>query len=76
MSDLRDEHEPAAVEGVGHHAAEHREDDDRHDAHEAHDAQRDGLVPSPASSETCQSTAAPCIIEPAIEMSCPIHSSR
>ena len=42
--DLREEHQAAAIPGIGDHAAEHRERDDGHDAHETDEAERQRLA--------------------------------
>ena len=53
-----EQHQPAAVPGVGDDAADHREDDDRHDADEADQPEREALA-VPAARAATRATGAP-----------------
>ena len=75
-ADLGDQHQRPPVPGVRDDAAEHREDDDWHDAHEADQPERDGFAARRHEQETCHSSAAFCMIEPVIDASRPSQISR
>ena len=74
---LGHQHQPAAVERVGHDAADHREDDDRDDADQADERRARGPSgPAARAARRARGCAADCMIEPVNETSRPIQSSR
>ena len=58
---LRDEHQLAAIEGVGRNAGHHREENDRHDPDEANQPERESLLPGRRQERDVPQTVAVCM---------------